>query len=114
MDNLLHDLDSEDDFEKKFEGDNENFEDNVLKRTIGRFILQLRASSNIRQPNIDKILFSLKELVSIYVRNSLYRVEEILESNGIALQDFVNIDEEIESINCTQDLETKYKQNKYF
>ncbi|XP_051158553.1 uncharacterized protein LOC127279936 [Leptopilina boulardi] len=114
MDNFFYNFDSDEDSEEELEEVDVDFEDNVLKRAIGTFILRLRASSNLRQPNIDQILLNLREVVSTYVRTTLHHVEEVLEQNGIELREFVNIQEELNLINCTQNLDTKHKQDKYF
>lgn len=114
MDNFFYNFDSDEDSKEELEEVDVDFEDNVLKRAIGTFILRLRASSNLRQPNIDQILLNLREVVSTYVRTTLHHVEEVLEQNGIELREFVNIQEELNLINCTQNLDTKHKQDKYF
>lgn len=92
MDCILNDWDSDENSEKEVDVEANDFEDNILKRAIGTFILKLRASSNLRQPNIDSILMNLRDVVSTYVRASLYHVEEILENNRIELRELVDID----------------------
>lgn len=85
----------------------------MLKRAIGAFLLHLRSCPNIRQCNVDETLNNVRN-VSTYVRDSLYRVEEVLQRNGIYLRDFIDIDREVNLIDSVQGLNTKYKQDKYF
>lgn len=87
---------------------------NIRKRAIGLFILQLKTCSNITQPNVDKVLRTLRDVVGVYVRDFYNNIEEVLNGHEIDLRNYVDIEAELHSMDCIQGLHSKYKQEQYF
>jgi hypothetical protein len=84
---------------------------------LGKFILNLRASTNIAAKKLNEIIDQMKDIVENSVKSTLNELDSILKStvNPIDLSQIVNFDEIIEnSVAGFKQLNTTYKQDKYF
>lgn len=106
------DEDSTDNEEDEAENNNAGINDE-RKHTLGRFLLNLRGNTNISESQISGILTNLQDAVKTYVNKSLHRVEQILEEQRINLQDYIDINNKTELIDCIFDLNNKEKRMEY-
>jgi hypothetical protein len=81
---------------------------------LAKFILNLRASTNVSINKLKEIIIQMEELVESSVRHALNTVDNILKTKNcpVQLPQFVNFDEIIEkSVISFKKLDTMYKLN---
>lgn len=84
---------------------------------LAKFILNLRASTNISNAKLQEVLCQMQELIENSVRCTLDKVNNILktENSQVQLPSLVNFEEVIQnSVASFKNLNTIYKQDNYF
>lgn len=99
------------------ENDNadEMFHAKAEKLAVAHFILQMRALSNAKNDLVTGFISTAQEIASLNVEKSLQRVALVLQDTaGVTLSDYFDIQNEVDKIDCSFDLDTIYKQDAYF
>ncbi|XP_051164910.1 uncharacterized protein LOC127283851 [Leptopilina boulardi] len=90
-------------------------ERNPLKHALAKYILYLRGCTRATNNDVIGILESAQELIVTYVEYYLNQVQTLLqESIRLNINDYINIEETVRSIDAIHDLNTIYNQDKYF
>ncbi|XP_043462982.1 uncharacterized protein LOC122499017 [Leptopilina heterotoma] len=109
-DNFSDDSDYEDDPD-----DIDDVPDNPEKEIIGQYLLYLRSSTRATNKDVINILSKMQEVVRWYLTHYLNDVRTTLqERHNLHLNDFINIEEIVNNVNCSQGLHSIHNQNLYF
>lgn len=90
-------------------------EPNLQKITLGLMFLSMRAQCQVTNDVVLNVAKSLDAIVKRYVLDSFLKVEEILRENNIcSLNELIDINREVASVDTVHGLNTIYKQDSYF
>ncbi|XP_043469644.1 uncharacterized protein LOC122504689 [Leptopilina heterotoma] len=108
------DVEEDSDFEDDYDED-DNVPDNPEKEIIGEYLLYLRSSTRATNEDVTNILRKMEVVVKWYLSRHLNNIRNILgETHNINLNEYIDIDEIINNIDCSQGLNSIHNQNKYF
>lgn len=89
--------------------------DNPAKEIIGKYLLYLRGCTRATNNDVINILHKMQEVVRWYVSHCVTNIQNRLrEGYGLRLNDFINVDEILNEIDCTQGLHSIRNQDTYF
>lgn len=112
---IFDDTDDDESEDEDLDNDDYNLPDNPEKAMIGEYLLYLRSSTRATNEDVLNILSKLQDIVQWHVDRCLHKIQtKLQEEHDIQLGEFINIEEIRNSVDCSQGLDTIYKQDKYF
>ncbi|XP_051167363.1 uncharacterized protein LOC127285405 [Leptopilina boulardi] len=114
--NVLDDEFSSEDSDFEDENDeNDDVPDNPEKQIIGEYLLYLRSSTRATNKDVINILGKMQEVVRWYLNHYINNISNTLqERHNLRLNDYLNIDEIVNNIDCSQGLRSIHNQDVYF
>ncbi|XP_051164954.1 repetitive organellar protein-like [Leptopilina boulardi] len=87
----------------------------LQKTTLGLMLLSMRAQCQVTNDVVLNVIQGLDAVVKRYVHDSLLKTKKVLSDAGVCdISDYIDIDQEIISIDTVHGLNTIHKQNVFF